>query len=282
MTKTHPLAGPHPTLEQAVAALASIMTALRTPGTGCPWDLEQDFASIAPYTLEEAYEVADAIERGDMGELREELGDLLLQVIYHAQIAEEAGHFTALDSANAITAKMVRRHPHVFADASLDALGGERKLWEDIKAQERAAKGLPEQPRSALDGVALALPALQRAEKLQSRAARVGFDWPDVGGALAKLREEIAEVEQALDSGDCPSLTEELGDLFFALVNVARKAGVDSENALRSANAKFTRRFHAMEARATSQGQRFAALDLGAQDALWNQVKAAENQGERS
>lgn len=276
MTEPQALTGPHRTLGEAVEALAAIMVRLRDRETGCPWDVEQDFDSIAPYTLEEAYEVADAIARKDMPELREELGDLLLQVIYHAQMADEGGHFSAIDVANAITAKMVRRHPHVFAGLKLDEVGGERGLWEQLKAEERAAKPKPDSPRSALDGVALALPALQRAEKLQSRAARTGFDWPDVSGALAKLREELGEVEAAMAQQDRQALTEEVGDLLFALVNVARKAGIDSENALRSANAKFTRRFRAMEAMATAKEQRFDALDLDAQDALWNDVKANE------
>jgi nucleoside triphosphate diphosphatase len=260
-------------LGAAVEALRDVMAALRTPVTGCPWDLEQSFETIAPYTIEEAYEVADAIARGDMGELREELGDLLLQVVYHSRIAEEAGHFTAQDVAADITAKMMRRHPHVFGDLKLDAVGGERKLWEDLKAQERKAKGLPDKPKGALDGVALALPALQRAEKLQSRAARVGFDWPDVSGAMAKVHEELAEVTEQIGTRNNEALAEEIGDLLFAVVNVARKCGVDSEAALRSGNAKFMRRFQAMEALATARGQPFAALDLAAQDALWNEVK---------
>ncbi len=257
----------------AVEALRDVMAALRTPGTGCPWDLEQSFASIAPYTIEEAYEVADAIERGDMAELREELGDLLLQVIYHSRMAEEAGHFSAKDVASDITAKMVRRHPHVFAGQDLGDAGGARQMWEDLKAAERKAKGHADKPKGALDGVALALPALQRAEKLQSRAARVGFDWPDVHGALAKVQEELAEVTVEMDQGNSQALAEEIGDLLFAVVNVARKCGVDSEAALRSGNAKFMRRFQAMEALAVQRGQTFSALDLGAQDALWNDVK---------
>jgi nucleoside triphosphate diphosphatase len=260
-------------LGAAVEALRDVMAALRTPVTGCPWDLEQTFETIAPYTIEEAYEVADAIARGDMAELREELGDLLLQVAYHSRIAEEAGHFTARDVANDITAKMVRRHPHVFGDLKLDEVGGERKLWEDLKAQERTAKGLANKPKGALDGVALALPALQRAEKLQSRAARVGFDWPDVSGAMVKIHEELAEVTEQIGMGNNQALAEEIGDLLFAVVNVARKCGVDSEAALRSGNAKFMRRFQAMEALAAQQGQLFSALDLAAQDSLWNDVK---------
>ncbi len=258
---------------EAVEALRAVMGALRTPVTGCPWDLEQTFETIAPYTIEEAYEVADAIARDDMQELREELGDLLLQVVYHSRIAEEAGHFSAQDVASDITAKMVRRHPHVFGDLKLDAAGGERKLWEDLKASERQAKGLPDKPKGTLDGVALALPALQRAEKLQSRAARVGFDWPDVSGALAKVHEELAEVTEQIGGANTQALAEEIGDLLFAVVNVARKCGVDSEAALRSGNAKFIRRFQAMEALAATRGEVFAKLDLASQDALWNEVK---------
>jgi nucleoside triphosphate diphosphatase len=271
MNPTPPL--PYTSFGDAVEALREVMAALRTPRSGCPWDLEQTFETIAPYTIEEAYEVVDAIARNDMPELREELGDLLFQVIFHSRMAEEAGHFTVQDVANDITAKMIRRHPHVFGTLKLDEVGGERTLWEDIKAEERAAKGMSEKPKGALDGVALALPALQRAEKLQSRAARVGFDWPDVSGALAKVNEEISEVAEQIGTENQQALTEEIGDLLFAVVNVARKCGIDSEAALRAGNAKFMRRFQAMDALATSRGQVFAQLDLAAQDALWNEVK---------
>jgi nucleoside triphosphate diphosphatase len=260
-------------LGAAVEALRDVMVALRTPETGCPWDLEQTFETIAPYTIEEAYEVADAIARNDMPDLREELGDLLLQVIYHSRLAEEAGHFSAEDVAADITAKMIRRHPHVFGHENHDTAAAVRGSWEAMKAQERAAKGESEKPKGTLDGVALALPALQRAEKLQSRAARVGFDWPDVQGAMAKVREEIAEVSEQIAMGDQKALTEEIGDLLFAVVNVARKCGIDSEAALRAGNAKFTRRFQAMDALAVSRGQIFSELDLTAQDALWTEVK---------
>jgi nucleoside triphosphate diphosphatase len=268
-----PISNPYQSLGAAMDALRDVMVALRTPHTGCPWDLEQTYETIAPYTIEEAYEVADAIARNDMADLREELGDLLFQVIFHSRMAEEAGHFSVQDVAADITAKMIRRHPHVFGSVKLSEVGGERKLWEDLKADERAAKGQPEKPKGALDGVALALPALQRAEKLQSRAARVGFDWPDVSGAMAKVHEEIVEVSEQIDTGDQQALAEEIGDLLFAVVNVARKCGIDSEAALRAGNAKFTRRFQAMDALAVSRGQIFAALDLAAQDALWNDVK---------
>ncbi len=241
-----------------VERLLAIMARLRDPVTGCEWDSVQTFATIAPYTIEEAYEVADACARGDMAELKDELGDLLLQVVFHARMAEEAGAFAFHDVAAAIAAKMERRHPHLFGAA---AEGGHH-LWEQIKAEERGAKG----HESALDGVALALPALLRAEKLQKRAARPGFDWPDPGGARAKIDEELAEVEAA--SAD--ERAEEIGDLLFAVVNWARKLDVDAEAALRAANAKFERRFRAMEEEA---GAAFPTLSLDEQEALWQQVK---------
>jgi ATP diphosphatase len=238
--------------------LLAIMARLRDPVTGCEWDSVQTFATIAPYTIEEAYEVADACARGDMAELRDELGDLLLQVVFHARMAEEAGAFDFHDVAAAIAAKMERRHPHLFGAA---AEGGHH-LWEQIKAEERGAKG----HQSALDGVALALPALLRAEKLQKRAARTGFDWPDPGGARAKIEEELAEVEAASDA----ERAEEIGDLLFAVVNWARKLDVDAEAALRAANAKFERRFRAMEDEA---GEAFPRLSLDQQEALWQAIK---------
>ncbi|MBX9815892.1 MAG: nucleoside triphosphate pyrophosphohydrolase [Proteobacteria bacterium SG_bin5] len=244
-----------------VDRLVTIMARLRDPERGCPWDLAQDFASIAPYTIEEAHEVADAIARGDMAELKDELGDLLLQVVFHARMAEEAGHFAFADVVAAISDKMERRHPHIFGDGQ-----GGPEQWEAIKAAERDAKG----DASALAGVALGLPALMRAEKLQKRAARTGFDWPDAQGARAKIDEELAEVAAA-DSAH--ALEDEIGDLLFAVVNWARKLGVDPEAALRGANAKFERRFRAME---TQAGDGFAALDLDAKEALWAQAKAAE------
>lgn len=226
-----------------IERLVTIMARLRDPVSGCEWDVAQDFASIAPYTIEEAYEVADAIARGDMVELKDELGDLLLQVVFHARMAEEAGHFALPDVVAAISDKMERRHPHIFGDVD----EGGHHLWEQIKAAERAAKGQADVPPGALDGVALGLPALLRAEKLQNRAARVGFDWPDAEGPRAKIDEEIAEIEAATT----PAETEdEVGDLLFSVVNWARKLGVDPEAALRSANAKFERRFKAMEAAA--------------------------------
>ena len=244
-----------------VDRLVTIMARLRDPVSGCDWDTVQTFESIAPYTIEEAHEVADAIARGDMADLMDELGDLLLQVVFHARMAEEAGHFALPDVVTAISDKMERRHPHIFG-----AGGGGPHLWEQIKAEERGAKGAA----SALDGVALGLPALMRAEKLQKRAGRVGFDWPDASGARAKIDEEIAEVEAAESDAD---RAEEIGDLLFAVVNWARKQGVDPEAALRAANAKFERRFRAME---DAAGEAFAGLALEAKEALWVAAKAGE------
>ncbi|WP_425229672.1 nucleoside triphosphate pyrophosphohydrolase [Sphingomonas sp.] len=231
------------------------MARLRDPVRGCDWDLEQSWASIAPYTIEEAYEVADAIARDDAADLKDELGDLLLQVVFHSRIAEEIGAFTLADVATGIANKMERRHPHIFGDA--DALD-----WERSKAAERAAKGAA----GALDGVALGLPALLRAEKLQKRAGRVGFDWPDASGPRAKIDEELQEVEEAC----CETIKEEVGDLLFAIVNWARHLGVDAEAALRAANGKFEKRFRAMEADA---GAAFAGLSLNDKEGLWNAVK---------
>jgi ATP diphosphatase len=244
------------------------MARLRDPQRGCEWDLAQDFSTIAPYTIEEAYEVADAIERGDMAALKDELGDLLLQVVFHARMAEEAGLFDFADVADAISAKMESRHPHIFGDAA--DLGQSREdRWEGLKDAERRARGAT----SALDGVARALPALMRAEKLQKRAARQGFDWPDTAGPAAKLAEEAEELGVA---GTPAERAEEAGDLLFAAVNVVRAHGVAPEDALRAANAKFERRFRAMEALAAAQGTDFAALSLDQQEALWQAVKASE------
>ena len=255
----------------SLARLAAIMVRLRTPETGCPWDLAQDFASIAPYTIEEAYEVAEAIALGDMADLKGELGDLLFQVVFHARMAEEAGHFGLDDVVAAVCDKMERRHPHIFGDAAAAANPAAQKAdWEALKAAERAATGTAERPVSALDGVALALPALLRAEKLQSRAARVGFDWPDVASVRDKVAEELAELEDAQDE---THRTEEAGDLLFAVVNLLRHKGIDPEDALRAGNAKFEQRFKAMEAMA---GGTFPSLGLEAQEALWTAVKAAE------
>ncbi|QMW24295.1 nucleoside triphosphate pyrophosphohydrolase [Sandaracinobacteroides saxicola] len=243
----------------AVERLVAIMARLRSPG-GCEWDRAQDFASIAPYTIEEAYEVADAITRGDMAELCDELGDLLLQVVFHARMAEEAGAFTLADVADAICAKMERRHPHIVGAASNNPDADTvRATWESIKAAEK--------PRdSVLDGVASALPALMRAQKISARAARTGFDWPDAAGALAKVHEEIEELETATSNS---ARAEEAGDLLFAAVNYLRKLDIDAETALRDATAKFERRFRAIEA---TPG--FATLPLDAQEALWQAAKA--------
>jgi nucleoside triphosphate diphosphatase len=256
----------------SLTRLSAIMAALRDPETGCPWDLAQDFDTIAPYTIEEAYEVAEAIAQRDMAELKKELGDLLFQVVFHSRLAQEAGHFALADVVDALCEKMERRHPHIFADghraADADAQKGE---WERIKAAERAeSHAAAGAAVSALDGVATALPALMRAEKLQARAARVGFEWADVAGVRAKLDEELAEFDTALTP---EHRAEELGDVLFVLANLARRHGIDPETALRAGNAKFERRFKAMEALA---GPGFAALSLDEQEAYWQQVKAME------
>jgi ATP diphosphatase len=244
-----------------IERLVAIMARLRDPVGGCEWDTVQTFETIAPYTIEEAYEVADAIQRGDMAELKDELGDLLLQVVFHARMAEEAGLFALPDVVASISDKMERRHPHIFGDLPQ----GGHYLWEQIKAEERAAKAST--GAGALDGVALGLPALLRAEKLQKRAARTGFDWPDPSGARAKIDEELVEVEEAVDQAQ---REEEIGDLLFAVVNWARKLGVEPEAALRAANGKFERRFKAMEAEA---GAGFEALSLDAKEELWISAK---------
>ncbi|USI72650.1 nucleoside triphosphate pyrophosphohydrolase [Sphingomonas morindae] len=251
---------------EAIQRLVAIMARLRDPESGCAWDVAQDFASIAPYTIEEAYEVADAIARGDMEDLKGELGDLQLQVVFHARMAEEAGHFTLADVIDTIARKMEARHPHIFGAAPATDAAGVRASWETIKAEERAAR----RETGALDGVALGLPALLRAEKLQRRAARVGFDWPDAAGPRAKVAEEWAELDAAASP---EARLEEFGDLLFAMVNYARHVGIDAEAALRAANAKFERRFKAMEQRAPED---FATLPLAAQEALWQAVKDAE------
>ncbi|WP_343228523.1 nucleoside triphosphate pyrophosphohydrolase [Sphingomonas colocasiae] len=241
--------------------LVAIMARLRDPENGCPWDIEQSFETIAPYTIEEAHEVADAIARRDMNDLKDELGDLLLQVVFHSRIAEEAGHFAITDVVTAISEKMVRRHPHVFGS---DPRETGHAQWEAIKAAERDAK--PD--KSALAGVALGLPALLRAEKLQKRAARTGFDWPDAEGPRLKIDEELAEIEQCSGADE---LEDEIGDLLFACVNWSRHLGIDPEAALRRANRKFETRFRAMEAEA---GEMFNGLPLEEKDALWERVKA--------
>jgi len=266
------------TLEAAEAfrELARIMARLRDPEAGCPWDLEQDFATIAPYTIEEAYEVADAIERGDMGELRDELGDLLFQVMFHSRMAEEAGAFSLADVVAAINDKMIRRHPHVFGEKDVRSAHEQTVAWEVMKAAERARKAAPEGPASALDGVARALPALLRAEKLQKRAARTGFDWTETPPIFDKLEEEVAEVKAAIAGGDPAEIEDEVGDLLFVAANLARRLEIDPEQALRKANAKFERRFRAMEAAAAAEGVDFASLSLDEQEAYWQRVKATE------
>nr|WP_315475073.1 nucleoside triphosphate pyrophosphohydrolase [uncultured Sandarakinorhabdus sp.] len=255
----------------SLTRLATIMAALRHKENGCPWDLAQDFDTIAPYTIEEAYEVAEAIAVRDMAELKKELGDLLFQVVFHSRMAEEAGHFALADVVTALCEKMERRHPHIFGDGTRARDADTQKdEWERIKAEERSAAGAPGKPVSSLDGVATALPALMRAEKLQARAARVGFEWHDVSGVRAKLDEELAEFDAATDDAH---RAEEMGDVLFVLANLARRHGIDPETALRAGNAKFERRFKAMESLA---GPDFPALPLDAKEDYWQQVKAAE------
>ena len=267
--------------------LLAIMARLRDPDGGCPWDVQQDFRSIAPYTIEEAYEVADAIERGDLADLRDELGDLLLQVVFHARMAEEQGAFAFDDVAEAICDKMVRRHPHVFAGLEVSGVEEQTALWEQGKRAERLARGRQrgdgEPDHSALAGIARGLPEWQRAVKLQKRAATVGFDWPDPNPVFDKLHEEIDEVRAefaavgaAASSGARRRLEEELGDLLFVAANLTRHARVDFGAALRSANTKFERRFRRMETLAAADGVSLADLDLAAQDAYWNRAKAEE------
>lgn len=258
--------------EHPIERLRTIMARLRDPAGGCPWDLQQNFATIAPYTIEEAYEVADAIDRGDFDDLRDELGDLLFQVVFHAQLAAETGRFDFNDVAAAICAKMERRHPHVFGDLMVNDAAEQTRLWEQHKRSERGA----DPDRSALAGIARGLPEWQRALKLQKRAAAVGFDWPEVSQVIDKLREEIAEVEVELAApagADAERLNDEVGDLLFVLVNLARHLDVDVSRALRGANRKFEQRFRAMEALAAASGQSFAELSLDQQEALWQRVK---------
>ena len=254
------------------------MARLREPETGCPWDVEQTFDTIAPYTIEEAYEVADAIAEKDWTALREELGDLLFQVVFYAQMAREAGLFDFDAVTAAVADKMVRRHPHVFGDANVDSAAAQTREWEHHKAAERRAKAATEgRPPSVLDGVARGLPALTRAAKLQARAARVGFDWPDAVPVLDKIAEEIDEMRAELRAGAAPErLADELGDLLFACVNLARHAEVDAESAVRGANAKFERRFRRVEALLAERGRRPADSTLDEMDALWDQAKAEE------
>lgn len=261
-----------------ISRLLEIMAALRTPKTGCPWDLEQDFSTIAPYTIEEAYEVADAIARHDLDDLRDELGDLLLQVVFHARMAEEQGAFDFGGVVEAITDKMVRRHPHVFGDAQGLSAGAVEDLWHDIKAQEKAARAAKAGPgsESALAGVPVALPALTRALKLQQKASKVGFDWNDPRAVLAKIREEADEIEAALDAGDKRHAATEAGDLLFAVVNLARHLDADPEATLRMTNQKFERRFASIERALAAGGKTPTQATLAEMDALWDAAKAAE------
>ncbi len=262
----------------AILRLIEVMARLRDPETGCPWDIEQSFETIAPYTIEEAYEVADAIERGDKEGLKDELGDLLLQVVYHARMAEEDGDFDFAAVAAAISDKMVRRHPHVFGAEEVDSAAAQTRAWEDHKAAERQAKAAAGGQASVLDGVALGLPALTRAVKLQKRAARVGFDWPDILPVLDKIEEEISELKQEIHDGMKPDrITDELGDLLFVLANLARHLDADPEAALRHGNAKFTRRFRAIEARFASAGREMAEADLDELEDAWQAVKRDES-----
>jgi len=261
-----------------IARLIEIMAALRTPGTGCPWDLKQTFRTIAPYTLEEAYEVVDAIARGDLAHLKDELGDLLLQVAFHARMAEEQGTFDFGDVVETVTAKLVRRHPHVFADAEGRTAEAVEGLWERIKAEERAQQGEAE-PRGALAGVPVALPALTRALKLQNKAGRVGFDWNDPRAVLAKIREEADEIEAELDANKSEAAAE-VGDLLFAVVNLARHLGADPEEVLRQTNLKFERRFAAIERALAARGKTPKEATLAEMDALWDEAKDAEKPAE--
>ena len=262
-----------------ISGLLEIMTALRTPHTGCPWDLEQNFATIAPYTIEEAYEVADAIARGDLADLRDELGDLLLQVVFHARMAQEQGAFAFDDVVQAITEKMLRRHPHVFGDADARRPDAVKGLWERIKAEEKAARAAQKgaaAPDGALAGVPTALPAMMRAQKLQTKAGQVGFDWNDPQAVLAKIREETEEVANALARGDQAAAGQEVGDLLFAAVNLARHLDQDAEGLLRSTNRKFERRFGAVESALARQGRSPTQASLQEMDALWDAAKEAE------
>jgi nucleoside triphosphate diphosphatase len=266
-----------------ISGLLEIMARLRTPGSGCPWDLEQNFATIAPYTIEEAYEVVDAISRNDLGDLCDELGDLLLQVVFHARMAEEQNAFAFGDVVEAITRKMIRRHPHVFADKDGKLTPSHVKdNWDRIKAEEKAERAARRPPqeevarKSLLSGVKAGQPALTRAMELQRKASSVGFDWNDPRAVLHKIREEADEIEAALDHGDADKLADETGDLLFALVNLARHVGADPETALRGTNAKFERRFGYIERALAAQGRSLEGATLAEMDALWNEAKTKE------
>lgn len=270
-------------MTDSINQLRDIMRQLRDPVNGCAWDIKQDFASIAAFTLEEAYEVVDAIERGDFDDLKDELGDLLLQVVFHAQMASEQNLFNFDDVAQAISDKMLRRHPHVFGDVTFASEAELKASWESIKSEERRLKLLrkgdaadvnPDTVHtSAVDGVANNLPALKRADKIQKRAARIGFDWPDISPVWNKLDEEIAEVREAIDDQDADAINDEIGDLLFTVVNLARHAGVDSESALRQASAKFEKRFRLVENYAGAEGKELADMDLAGLDVLWDRAK---------
>lgn len=268
----------------AINRLLEIMAALRTPGSGCPWDLEQNFSTIAPYTIEEAYEVADAIARGDLLDLKDELGDLLLQVVFHARMAEEEGAFAFADVAQAIADKMIRRHPHVFGEAKDATADAVKARWDEIKAEEkvarRAARGETEEEKASyLAGVPLALPGLTRAVKLQSKASKVGFDWNDPKAVLAKIREEADEIDAALTQGDRGEAEAEIGDLLFAIANLARHLDIDPEKSIRATNAKFERRFAFIEAELARRGIALGDASLAEMDALWTLAKDKERGG---
>ena len=266
-----------PPASTTVASLLDIMVQLRAPETGCPWDLQQDFRSIAPYTLEEAYEVVDAIEQGDGGALKEELGDLLFQVVYHAQMAHEAGWFDFNAVVAGICEKLVRRHPHVFGDEVIKTAAAQTHAWETHKERERGQQG------SVLDGVPLALPALTRADKLQKRASRVGFDWPSIHGVSDKVEEELEELREELQTNaGADALMDEAGDLLFAAVNLVRHAGIDPEAALRQGNRKFSRRFRMVEELCAAAGKTVAETDLDTLDSYWDQVKELEAASNKS
>jgi len=273
---TRPAPAPAPADADPLDRLIAIMARLRDPKDGCAWDLEQTFATIAPYTVEEAYEVADAIERNDLPELRDELGDLLLQVVFHSRMAEEAGAFAFDDVAKAICDKMIRRHPHVFGEADHRDAAEQTRAWETVKAAERAAKN---EKTSVLDGISVGLPGLTRAVKLTGRAARVGFDWADAADVLSKLHEEVGELEVEVAAGDRARIEDELGDVLFVLANLARKLDIDPEAAVRSTNAKFTRRFGFVEQSLADAGKTPDQSDLAEMDGLWDAAKAAERAG---
>lgn len=272
-----------PPFEELMRRLIEVMAALRTPGSGCPWDLEQTFTTIAPYTIEEAYEVADAITRGNMADLKDELGDLLLQVVYHARMAEERGAFTFNDVAQGIVEKMVRRHPHVFGSTEARAAGAAKGFWERAKAEEKLARAAGSGPPGSaphaeglLDGVPVGLPGLTRAVKLQNEAAKVGFDWPSLLPVFDKMKEELGELEASVSERASPKVEEEYGDLLFVMANVARHLGIDPEASLRAANQKFMRRFARIEEKLRARGKSPAQSDLAEMDELWDEAKAEE------